>query len=547
MAIENYDQFQFTIKCYNMSGFRRSCEFYKRFIFLYILYPLLLTVYILIIFNIRYQTNVTDVAAIFESLSTLGYLVTRKAILLFHASLFEEMIQDRSKFWHYDLHGKTRGDKFRSQMAFCVSLIKFMWVSTTISAIFRSYTPFYVEEYVVPEACYIPGNSIYSVVIIFVLIVIFYAESIFMFGVFDAFFMLMCVDLKIQFKLLNKTLGTINIKVDMDKDQEQICWRKLIECFEHHRFLLGVHKKLNKAFSEFFVAMYFFTIGGMCIQFFSLLDGQADINHLLKLIMYLLVINILAILVIIPSSNVEIEAEKLIFQIYNLDWYNSSGMRIRKFVLFWLIKAEIPVIMTGDQFQFIIKCYDLSGLRQSCESYKRIISVYILYPLLLAVYSLIIFNIRYQTNVTEMASIFESMSTLGFEVCAFSSSSYLMGNVPSFTIFGIIYIIKICRSADVKNLAKFLMYLLLFWLSFQVVMSKSKQAEKLIFEIYNIDWYSSSSMRIRKFILFWLIKAEIPVIMTGAEFLQINRNLLPQVEFNVLRFQLQLCLEESKL
>ncbi|RZB39389.1 hypothetical protein BDFB_010229, partial [Asbolus verrucosus] len=71
------------------------------------------------IFNIKYQKNVFEIAAVFESVSTLGYLVTRKTMLLIHASLFEEMIQDRSRFWHYDLCGKRIGDKCRNQMALC--------------------------------------------------------------------------------------------------------------------------------------------------------------------------------------------------------------------------------------------------------------------------------------------------------------------------------------------------------------------------------------------------------------------------------------------
>ncbi|RZC34027.1 hypothetical protein BDFB_010713, partial [Asbolus verrucosus] len=109
-----------------------------------------------------------------------------------------------------------------------------------------------------------------------------------MFGVFDAFFLMVCVDLKIQFKLLNKTLQSIKIGVDVDENHEEFCWNKLKECFEHHRFLLR------------------------CV---------------LRIALF--------------------QAEKLVFEIYSIDWYNSNALRIRKFVLFWLIKAQIPLLMTG--------------------------------------------------------------------------------------------------------------------------------------------------------------------------------------------------------
>ncbi|RZB38634.1 7tm 6 domain containing protein, partial [Asbolus verrucosus] len=286
MAIGKDDRFQFAIKCYDMSGLRKSCPIYRRIISVCILYPLLLILYSLMIFNIQYQKNIFEIAAVFESVSTLGYLVTRKTILLIHASLFEEMIQDRSRFWHYDLCGKRIGDKCRNQMALCVSIIKFIWISTAISVVFRSSTPLFVEESVVPE------------------------------------------------------------KWTWTKVDEEICWMKLIECFEHHRFLLSVHRKLNNAFSEFFVCFYIVSIGGICIQFFILLDGSADFIHLIKIILFIMIVNALIILVIIPVGDIEIEAEKLIFGIYSIDWYKTGSVRIRKFVLFWLIKAQVPVLIT---------------------------------------------------------------------------------------------------------------------------------------------------------------------------------------------------------
>ncbi|RZC34026.1 uncharacterized protein BDFB_010714, partial [Asbolus verrucosus] len=307
MAIEERDHFEFTLKCYNSSGLRQTSTSRRRFISVYILYPLLLAMYSLMIFNIRYQNNVFEISEVFESVSSFGHLVARKTILLVHAPLFEEIIQDRSCFWNYDLFGKSIGKKFRNQTGLCVSLIKFMWIGGVMSVASRCYALHFVEGYLLPDTCYIPGNSIYSVVILFALELIFYTEAIFMVGVFDAFFLLMCVDLKIQFTLLNKALRTMKFGGIVNKKQEEIRWNQLKKCFEHH----GVYKKLNKAFSEFFVCTYFFAIGGMCIQFFIALDGivfrPASADYLIKIMLYIAIVSVLIILVVIPVGEIEIE------------------------------------------------------------------------------------------------------------------------------------------------------------------------------------------------------------------------------------------------
>jgi hypothetical protein len=50
-------------------------------------------------------------------------------------------------------------------------------------------------------------------------------------------------------------------------------------------------------------------------------------------------------------------------------------------------------------------------------------------------------------------------------------------------------------------------------------------------EIYNIDWYNASDLKICKFVLFWLTQAQIPVQMSGAGVVKVNRPVMLQVRF----------------
>ncbi|RZB84938.1 hypothetical protein BDFB_006242, partial [Asbolus verrucosus] len=240
MAAANNDYFQFTLTLYDFSGLRPSCKSYRRYLSVYVLFPLLLVMYSLIIFNIRYQnSNIFEIAAVFGSATAFGYLVVRKTVLLVHGRLFEEIIQERSHFWSYDLFGKDMGDKFRKQMAFGVSLIKAVIIGSCIAVLFHAWTPFFIKEDILPDPCFIPGNSIYSIVILYTLEILFYAEVTFLVGVFDAFFLLMCTDLKIQFILLNKTVRSITIQESVTgNSDENICWKKLLECWKHYDLLI---------------------------------------------------------------------------------------------------------------------------------------------------------------------------------------------------------------------------------------------------------------------------------------------------------------------
>ncbi|RZC39274.1 hypothetical protein BDFB_004152, partial [Asbolus verrucosus] len=235
MKAEKQDYFQIPLNYYDKLGLRPSCTSYKKYVSIYILYPLLLMLCGLVLFNIRYQNdNIFEMVAVFESLSAFGYIFVRKTIFMVHGSLFEEIIQERSRFWNYDLFGQNTEKEFRKQMGFCVFLIKSLLIGCCTAITIHVFTPIFVEGYVLPDACFIPGDNNFFIIIIYSLEVLFYVETFFMVGIFDGFFLLMCTDLKIQFKILKKTVRSIRIEKNEDK-----YWIKLKTCCNYHNFLLS--------------------------------------------------------------------------------------------------------------------------------------------------------------------------------------------------------------------------------------------------------------------------------------------------------------------
>ncbi|XP_068902921.1 odorant receptor 43a-like [Tenebrio molitor] len=341
------DYFRFTLNCYDQSGLRKSSKFLQKFVSLYILYPVMYILLFMIIYNFRFKHNIVEFAEVFGSAAAYANLLFRKTLILAHGKTIEEMISHRSSFWAYDLFGKAVGDKLRDKMNFCFSFIQLLLVSCTFSLVSHAVAPLFVEKYLLPHPCWIPGNNFTMRVVLYVVETVLFMETIFMLAIFDAFYLLMCTSLKIQFKLLRKAVETIKIGTNPSEDHENSCWMKLKECTIHHKFLLGMHQKLNKISSEYFVCQYFLTISETCIPLFVILDENTRIVQILEHLSIAVIINVVCAMYFLPAGEIEIEASNLASAVYNIDWYNTKNLKIRRFILFWLQKTQTAVEMTG--------------------------------------------------------------------------------------------------------------------------------------------------------------------------------------------------------
>jgi hypothetical protein len=249
------DYFQLSLSYYNKSGLRKSSTFFQKCVSVYMLYPLMIIFYLMVIYNIRYKhSDIFDIAEVFQSVSVFGnvrlitvcylyihfifQLVFRKTLLIIHGSLLEEIIEDHSHFWSYDLFGKVSGNRLRKTMDLCVSIIKLFIIGGVITASIYWTAPFYIKNYSLPHACWIPGNNFVATIILYILESIFYIEVVVIIVAFDGFYLLMCFNLKIQFILLCKAVKSIQLGVNATKADEEVCWMKLKQYNHYHKFLL---------------------------------------------------------------------------------------------------------------------------------------------------------------------------------------------------------------------------------------------------------------------------------------------------------------------
>ncbi|XP_044268810.1 uncharacterized protein LOC123013990 [Tribolium madens] len=338
------DYFWLVLKCYNLSGLRKSSNGFLRVLSVYILYPIMLIIFGMTIYNIRYRhSNIFEITEVFISICYFLHMVLRKTLLMKNSSLYEEILEQQFHYWNYGLFGESTETKLRKNMEICVSILKFLLMNASISVGLHSISPFFVKSLQLPQSCWIPENNPIARDVIYLFLVILYVECINYVVVFDGFYLLIATNIRTQFVLLQKAADSIKLK----SGEEEIIWAKLKKYSQYHSFILSVHKKLNKIYSEFFLCNYILTILGTCIPLFIIFDRSSNIAEILESIIVAFIINVLLVMVFIPASNIEIEAEKLVFHIYNINWYETRNLKIRKFILFWLMQAQVPVQLTG--------------------------------------------------------------------------------------------------------------------------------------------------------------------------------------------------------
>ncbi|XP_044259044.1 odorant receptor 7a-like [Tribolium madens] len=325
------------------SGLGPSSPKIKRFISLGLLLPLSLLLDVLVIYDFHFLDNdIFKIAELFESVSSFGQLPIRKFILTHHSKLIQNLLEERKKFWSYDMFGKKYGKYLRHKMVLATRLIQTMILFGASVATLMFLATLADDTKKVPLECWIPDFK-HSTHVVLVMQFFSLSEIIYLVGAVDCLYVLMCVEIKIQFLLLQKKLKTIQVEL---RTMEE-CLNDLIICVKHHNLLLRSHKKLNRIFSEYFFVQYFVSVLAACVQLYILIYVSANLEDTLKSIVYLSAVVFHVAIFFMPASDIEEEAEQFAAEIYNVNWEFTSETKFRKQLLFMLMKAQKPLYMLG--------------------------------------------------------------------------------------------------------------------------------------------------------------------------------------------------------
>ncbi|RZC31775.1 7tm 6 domain containing protein, partial [Asbolus verrucosus] len=143
-----------------------------------------------------------------------------------------------------------------------------------------------------------------------------------------------------------------------------ICWTQEIK--QVLFTVLKFHGKINIIFSLYFIVLYLVTAALASIRSYILMIKQVlsspSFADSIKSMYYLSSMLLQVDLLFITTSNIEIEvgiktnqhvyiifsqAQNLSDEIYNVNWEITSDTKIRKHILFMLMKSQIPLSITG--------------------------------------------------------------------------------------------------------------------------------------------------------------------------------------------------------
>ncbi|KAH0809398.1 hypothetical protein GEV33_013390 [Tenebrio molitor] len=268
----------------------------------------------------------------------------------------------------------------------------------------------------------------------------------------------------------------------------------------------------------------------------------------LKSVVYFFTVMLQVALYFIPASNVEIEAENYSLEIYSTNWEANTNNKIGKHLLFMLMKSQkslnllgagmlhvnrpeylallsrkYVMFVHGNLIKEVIKdreaCfwdYNMFGVEYGGTLQKKMIICTRIIKIVVSggVVTVILFC---------LTTIFDENKVVPL-ICWTPDDKLLTGLIYAIEVLVMLEIISPSFGDSVKSICYLVGMLFQVGLYFIITSNIEIEAENLSGEIYNINWEATDSLKVRKHILFMLMKSQEPLSITGGGMLHVNRN-----------------------
>ena len=143
------------------------------------------------------------------------------------------MLQRRNQFWNYDAFGENFAFYLRGKIILATGVIKVMWILSTILGTLLCFSFVVDDEKIVPLESWKPDDK-YLCFALYIMQSLAIIEILYLVGAVDAFYVLMCVEIEIQLKLVRKKIEFVRVGFKSGR----WCLKELIVCTKHHNLLL---------------------------------------------------------------------------------------------------------------------------------------------------------------------------------------------------------------------------------------------------------------------------------------------------------------------
>ncbi|KAH0822228.1 hypothetical protein GEV33_000562 [Tenebrio molitor] len=269
----------------------------------------LLILFVLVFLRLSYETvTFALISDTFESTFTIVHVLSKFITLTVVKPTLKELLQITNKFWFPSVDSQLR-EEVENVLKILRMLLRSFLVFVTVVIVTFAIRPIFDDTLAI--SCYTPRSIPRVIFIIFNNLV--FAVSAFAVGSFDMFVCAMVVLISVQFKILNRTILSLDLGKIGTRIDERKCLEKMRKCVEQHNFLN------TSNFAE--IAKSCVYVSGIVIELFFFFC--------------------------LPATYLMIQTEDMINATYNSGWEKCYFLSIRKNIVIMMQRMQKETILSA--------------------------------------------------------------------------------------------------------------------------------------------------------------------------------------------------------
>ncbi|XP_068906389.1 odorant receptor Or2-like [Tenebrio molitor] len=303
----------------------------------------LLILFVLVFLRFSYEkVTFALISDTFESTFTIVHVLSKFITLTVVKPTLKELLQITNKFWFPSVDSQLR-EEVENVLKILRMLLRSFLVFVTVVIVTFAIRPIFDDTLAI--SCYTPRSIPRVIFIIFNNLV--FAMSAFAVGSFDMFVCAMVVLISVQFKILNRTILSLDLGKIGTRIDERKCLEKMRECVEQHNFLNTFLQNVTTVVSP--ALLVYFTIAPvvLCFELFFI-SKSSNFAEIAKSCVYVSGIVIeLFFFFCLPATYLMIQTQDMINATYNSGWEKCYFLSIRKNIVIMMQRMQKETILSA--------------------------------------------------------------------------------------------------------------------------------------------------------------------------------------------------------
>ncbi|KAI7815590.1 Odorant receptor Or66 [Rhyzopertha dominica] len=286
-----------------------------------------------------------------EGMMTQFHVFSRLYSLMVFKYHLKAMLEDRKRFWNINDFGNDISQELNSMFNKLLKFFIFFRGSTYFTSVLNVITPILMQDHSLPFGSYVFEGFPYSYEAMYASQSFYYIVVVEEVLGFDCLFATLCLEVVVQFKLLNYKLSCLKIqKGTMDSSQYL---SDLKTCIDYHNFLLGYSSGVRYYCQTYLLCQYNITIASICMELYLLSENIDDPPQVLRCTLFVLCLLIQWAFYCFLAEALKEKAFKVAVSVYESGWTDDFVKEGRTAIKLIIMRANIPVALTAGKMLIV--------------------------------------------------------------------------------------------------------------------------------------------------------------------------------------------------